>query len=656
MGRFGTSRQSCRLSIALTVAAAIATGGSLRAQSPIALPGLTPDPAPDPVEILPRPTVPLDPGARPPSPGDSSICWWTDKTTDQILDRQRWVSFDLETVLLDALANSPKIQSVAYQASATVQRIIEQDAAFDPAVLLGSNVGRTNDPVGNTLTTGGAPRLIEQSMNVRGGARQTTRRGTNVEWTQQLGLLDSNSTFFVPQNQGNSRLSLSLTKPLLSRGGRYYNERLITQARLESHVAWQDMRSDVEQRLADVITAYWQLYQVRTQLIQQRALLDRSRELETVLSSRQHFDAGRIEIAKARGRIARRADGVLDLEAELKRSQCRLAVLVGSEALIGADNELELIPTVAPSDDPTQFSLRDAVTQALENRPEIREATHQLELSALAMRVTRAELEPQLNLVFNGYLAQLTGNSDVAQSFWNEFDTVPGASAGVLYNMPYGRRASRARHREAQYRYRQQSEQLREIIQRTQFEVQSALIDVQRYAGQLVSKRKVLQTALEEETILTTRWRLIGGDESRVGIVLENLLDAQRRRTDAEKDLVAAEAAYMISQVRMQRSMGTLLINEGIQPTQDQRSGKVDFLHHQDADEGFDTGDRADRPAIPVTDPIQDAVQAPARDASPPMATAPLIEGAPPSETSPSWATPVGAWAGRDPKESVSPR
>jgi outer membrane protein TolC len=396
-----------------------------------------------------------------------------------------------------------------------------------------------------------------------------------------LGFLDSNSTFFLPEDQGNARLSLSLNKPLLSRGGRYYNERLVTQARIESRVAWQDMRGEVEQRIADVITAYWRLHQARAQLTQQRELLARSQRIERILSSREAFDAARIEIVKARQRIAQRADEAIALEAELKKQQARLAALVGSEALRGAESDLELIPLADPVAPDGQWKLRDAVAQALQNRPEVRAATHELELSALELRVTRVELEPQLNWVFNGYLAQLNGDSRVVRSFGEQFANAPGVSTGFEFELPRGRRAVRARHREALLRARQRSEQLREVIQQTQFEVQAALIELDQFSRQLESKRRVLSQSVIEENILTTQWRIVGGDDSRVGIELENLLDAQQKRTNAEQSLVAAEADYMIALVDLQRAMGTLLIHEGVQPVRDTRSGEIRFRSRQ---------------------------------------------------------------------------
>ncbi|MEO1524686.1 MAG: TolC family protein [Planctomycetota bacterium] len=519
----------------------------------------------------------------PPARGGESLLvpeigWWEAKVSRQVLDKPRWVTFNLETVLLDALASSPRIQSVSHQTAATLDRVVEEDAAFDTTTLLGGDLSASNDPVGNTLTTGGAPRLREQSLDFRAGARRLTRRGTEVEVSQEVGFLDSNSTFFLPVNQGNARLSLNLTKPLLSRGGRYYNERLVTQARIEGSAAWQELRTEVEQRIADVINAYWRLTQMRAQLTQQRELLERSRQIEAILASRKDFDAGRIEIAKARQRVARRADEVIRLETDVSQQQARLAVLIGNEALFGTDEGLELIPTDTAEVSDTQWSLRDAVGQALVHRPEIRAATHELRLAALQVRISRVELEPQLNAVFNGYLSQLNGGSRIAKSFIEQFENAPSVSAGLEYELPNGRRASRSRSRQALQRYKERQQNLREVVLRTQFEVETALTDVERYAKQRESKRRVLATAIDEENILTVRWRLIGGDGSRVGVVLETLLDAQQRRTTAEQDLVAVESDYMVSLVQLNRAMGTLLISGGIHPQQSCVGGDIHFL------------------------------------------------------------------------------
>ena len=493
--------------------------------------------------------------------------WWGEKVRSSISDYPDWVSFGIDTILMDTLRSSPRILVVGEEVQIAHEKIIQQDAVFDTRMLFGTDIGRKNDPVGNSLTTGGPPRLIDESWNGTGGIRRTTRRGGQLDVSQQIGLLDSNSTFFSPNNQGNSRLSLSLTQPLLGRGKQVYNERLITQARIDSNVSWEQMRSEVEQRIVSVVEGYWKLYELRCHRLQVQDLLERGRRLQEILRARQHFDVGEIEMAKVEQRIARREDQLLLLSSEMRKQQIRLAILVGSETLSQVAGKIELIPDQGCFFTPVNFDLRSAVQRGLQNRPEIRAATSDLESAALEMRVTRTELEPQLEAVIGAYLAGLNGSHGIIDSFGDQFSTGgPGLSAGLQYEMPHRGRAAKARSREAYHRYRIRAERLRESIMQTRGEIEIAVENVETALATQASKHKVLEKTVREEQILMGRWEMLGSDGGAVGQTLESLLDAQQRRTDAERQWVTANNNYVVALVQIQQAMGTLMMQSGISP------------------------------------------------------------------------------------------
>lgn len=243
-----------------------------------------------------------------------------------------------------------------------------------------------------------------------------------------------------------------------------------------------------------------------------------------------------------------------------------------------------MIPRASPLYPDFDIELRDAVLQGIENRPEVRAAIEELESAALAIRVTRAELLPELTAVVDTYLMGLNGSNDVFGSFVDQFARGgPGVSAGLRYDLPIGRRAARARHREAYHLYQQRSEELREAMQLTRADIETALVTMRTAITQQQTKRRLLVTAIEEETVLTRRWEMMGGDGAAVGTVLENLLDAQQRRTDAEREWTAAQIRYRTSLVDLQRAMGTLLIGEGIEPITDCGDSSIEFIHTQSA-------------------------------------------------------------------------
>ncbi len=500
--------------------------------------------------------------------------WWHKEVVQSVTESDKWVSFDLETVLLDTLENSPRIESVSKRTSIAFEQIVQQDAMFDPNVLFESQVGRNNEPIGNELTTGGPPRLIEGTTFARAGIEKTGRRGTQFDLSQEIGTFNSNSKFVSPVDQGNARLAVSLTQPLLGRGGRVYNERLVTQACIDSRISWQEMRSEVEVRVSEVITAYWHLYELRCHLLQQTELLQRGEHIQQVVLARRDFDTGRVELAKTRQRVARRIDRLLQIEAGIARQQTRLASLIGSELLQGESGGIEFVPKESPQFPRLNIDFADALLKGIENRPEVRAAVQDLEAAGLAVNVTRAELDPELSAIVAGFVGGLDGNYGVFDAWTNQFTRGgPGVSAGVKYEMPYGRRAARARYREAQLRYQQRNQQLREAMQLTTADIDTALINVNTALAQQSTKKQVLVTAIEEENILTRRWEMMGDEGGLLGVVLENLLDAQQRRTEAEREWSSAQVRYLTSIVALQRAMGTLLITEGIHPVKDGRCG-----------------------------------------------------------------------------------
>ena len=58
------------------------------------------------------------------------------------------------------------------------------------------------------------------------------------------------------------------------------------------------------------------------------------------------------------------------------------------------------------------------------------------------------------------------------------------------------------------------------------------------------------------------RWELLGGGGNNIGLVVEDLLDAQQSRTTAEEKLVESEVEYLSSLIRLQLAMGTLLLTQ----------------------------------------------------------------------------------------------
>ena len=496
--------------------------------------------------------------------------WWNEFAHKTLLTEPDWVLFDISTVMVDALIYNPRIGAVKHRTAIAMEQVIQEDAAFDANVLLESRVGRTGDPVGNTLTTGGPDRLIEESWNNRAGIVKTTRKGTAVDLSQQTGLLNSNSQFFDPRDQGNARLSLSLTKPLLAGSGTLYNERLLLQARIDSRLTWQELLREVQTQVGGVMGAFWQLYEARCHLLQRLDALYRANEIAAIIEGRQDFDSGPLELAKVRTRIARLNDQVIDAQRTVRNQQVLLMQLVNSPTLTpGA--KLELIPNGMPFCSPLAIDPRDAILTGVNHRTDVRAAAMELESAALAIKVSRNELLPQLDAVVSGYLAALNGQNNIGQSLVDQFTDVPGVSGGLVYERPYGNRAAKSKLRSSHQRYLEMGQRYREAIAMTSSEIALAVHNLNAISSQSDTKARVLLEAVQQEKLIRQRWEVMGTDGRYAALVLEDLLEQLELRTTAENDYVSNHVNYLLSLIELQKAMGTLLLAEGIEPTSPRR-------------------------------------------------------------------------------------
>jgi outer membrane protein TolC len=505
--------------------------------------------------------------------------WWDSQVVVPKLDSENWVTFDLGTVLVDTLEHSPEIRIASRETQIATERVVQRQAEFDAGILFDTGYKRLNDPVGNSLTTGGPTRLIETGLNSSGGITKRTTNGGSLDLSQSFGLQQSNSRFFLPADQANSRLTLGFTQPLFDRAGTAYNQRLVTQAQIEYRITWSDVRTRVEKRIADTNEAYWSLYGQRCSYIQFQSLRERLLLLEQIARARQPWDASRLSIAKVQSRLAQVDDRLIQIASLTAKYQAELARLVNSPDLIAVNVDHEMVPTTRPMPPAPVATLDSLVRDGIENRGEVRQAAAAIENASLQVQVTRTELTPQLNAVVGGYLAGLKGDFDAARSFGSQFsEGGPGLSAGVNYDMPLGRRSARSRHREAMQQISIARESFEQALGQVRFEIETAKIEYEATRRRLALKRSGLMLAKEEESILQSRFTSGIEDVTNVGTVIESLLDVHQQRTEAETEVSDCLVKSQIALVRLRQAAGTLLQYQEIETVQS--GGEVQFIRN----------------------------------------------------------------------------
>lgn len=556
-------RAASRLVLAAFCTLALICGA--RAQDVPAGPSL--ERIPPVTETVPTPPPERDTCREHPLPGEIPAVlkpWWQDSVTHPLDRCAPPLGVTLDNVILGTLIHSPRVRVLTETPLIRTAAITEECARFDPRTYAESKFVDTSDPVGSILTTGGAPRFIDQNWTYNMGFRRRTPTGAQFEASQRFGYENNNSIYFVPTQQGTARMALSLTQPLLNGAGRAYNSSLIVLADIDAKIARDQFSKELQALLVEVHRAYWDLYLQRSVLLQRKRLYAEAVKILEELDARKEVDVVGSQLVRARAAVATRDAAVIRYSTNVRNAESKLLALVNDPALLAACRK-ELVPTQVPIHGYYDVCLQDALILALQYRPEINAATRELRAAGVRADISKNELLPVFNALVGTYVSGLEGNSGVFQAWGDQFSVGrPTYSGGLTFDMPYGNRAALARFQQRRLELRQLANQLQATATNIRAEVEISVREVSTTYREMASRQRAMAADQAEIDYLLERWRLLPGEQQVAGVVLDDVLKAQERLADASYDFTAALVSYNLSLINLKRVTGTLLEYEEI--------------------------------------------------------------------------------------------
>lgn len=471
----------------------------------------------------------------------------------------------IEDLYLRALRNSKQIRVFGDLPVIRETGIREAKGAFDTNAFLQGKFDRSNDPVGNTLTTGGASRFKQDEWSYEAGAKKKFVTGTEVTLSQKLGQVANNSIYFTPNSQSTGELSLSIVQPLLRGVGTGYNRATMRIAKLDADIAMAEFVRQSESHLLEITRTYWALYAARVTYLQKAKLVDETARVTDELKARQKVDAQQSQLFRAESALASRRSDLIRSEAAIRNAQDRLKALTSDPSLLASANT-ELIPGDRLVLTASVVDAAQAAAAALDHRPEINQAFLQLRAATLREKMQRNELLPELNLVLQGSLGGLSAG-DHADAYGKQFNEGgPGFSAGFVFSIPLENNIARARLDRRRLELRQQLDQLKTTIDSVFLEVKISAREAATAYRETQAKYSAVKAftadveSIEARRTLQTASPAPGADETaRTSVFLDTLLDAQDRRSNAEEEFIRAAANYQIAIVNLERAKGQLL-------------------------------------------------------------------------------------------------
>ncbi|MEO6954255.1 MAG: TolC family protein [Polyangia bacterium] len=346
--------------------------------------------------------------------------------------------------------------------------------------------------------------------------------------------------------QGLFNLTAQLNVPLFS-GFRV--EATVKRAQKLEEAALVTIRRQRRDTALAAARSFWTVRRLELLLDVQRAQLLRLSDSEAVASGRVKAGlAPPIDRNRATVRRLQQAAQVLEYEGQIKETESQLGVALGLTGGFQLEGGYTFPPTIPAT-------AEELVQTARHDRPEILVAQLRLDAARQSIRVTRANLYPQLAGVGlfqfgNNQFSIGTGARDVSSQA-NPFAGLSGSltiGGSLNYNF-FDMLTTYTTQRDAQYEAARLAADQRRVERVVDTDVVAAHAKVTRLFGKRVPLHDSLELARDNIKILEARYK--SGD----ALIIE-LLDAQVELAAAEASLVDVESQLELAWIELRASMG----------------------------------------------------------------------------------------------------
>ncbi|MEO1696276.1 MAG: TolC family protein [Planctomycetota bacterium] len=403
---------------------------------------------------------------------------------------------------------------------------------------------------GATFLSGGSVVNTEQFRVDVDITRPLTWGGSfNLHFDTQQSKTD-NELFNAPE-QFEDNLRVSYVQPLLRGFG--YDETLepVRRARIAEKQRDEDRRSARQTLLRDVEVAYWELVAAGEQLdVAQSALTLGFSQVEREEARLRAGDGTEVDILQARADVAMRQEALLQAQNDVAAREDDLKRLMFNDGdPTRWDTPITVRTELPEARDATgalDVHWMDAYQVAVQRRPDLRNARHDVDAARLAWGRARSErlhgLDLELGASSNGVDTEFQGAFRDASEF--RFPTI---SAAIAYNMPLQNRAASGAEQSARARLRASQVALDESELAALAEIRGALREVRFRAQAVVAAEQSLELA---ERQLEAERRRFEAELSTTFQVLEfqqTMIESRSTRIRARVEYAKARAALALS-------------------------------------------------------------------------------------------------------------
>jgi outer membrane protein len=300
---------------------------------------------------------------------------------------------------------------------------------FDPTLTGNFNLQDSVTPLNNPIFAGAIPTGTTTPVSQAPIAYIQHAGNANFQYNQyfptgtqfQVAMTNNRtSTNFGALNLYNpylqSALSITITHPLLRGSGTLPNTRLIIEARRTIKVGLSQLEQQVIATTTQVSNDYWELVYARENVKVEEAAVGVSQRLYEENSKRVEIGTlSSLDVLTAESQLASDKQALFQAQSVQLQDETTLLNDITMNPLDAPLLRAEIIPTTPISTPDTGENVRieDAVKEAWQKRPELKQAALNLENAGSDVKATKNELLPAVN-IFGEYIAAGLGGVQTA--------------------------------------------------------------------------------------------------------------------------------------------------------------------------------------------------------------------------------------------------
>ena len=467
------------------------------------------------------------------------------------------LNVSLDDAIQMALKKNFTIESAGLEPQIARERVTQAKGKFDPTFDFSYTRGEntTRDQFGRDATGKGRHfeiNSISQSATWSTGVSGVTAWGLGYDVGATTRSLSGTSNSF--DQDFNSQVSLTLRQPLLRDAGTDVNLADIRVARNNVSASEWKVKQTVMDVITDVIRAYNALHYAyeslevarRSQALAAQLLRDNIKRFEIGVKTP-------LDVTTARAEVAGREEAVITAIANVNDTENLLKQLLTRDIVPLLDTKIEISPPPPPA---FNANVLAGIADALELRPDYRQAKLQLENQRINLVVQKNQTLPRLDLVASLALNGIDNDFGTSASRIADRDQTRW-SGGATFSVPIGNRTARSGLNAAQIQI------ARSLVDLQRLE-QDIVVRIDNAVGQINTQRQRIAanteaSKLAKESLNAGETRLTAG----LGTTFE-VLELQRKLAEAENRELSARSDYNKAVANYHLQVGSTLRLYGV--------------------------------------------------------------------------------------------